>query len=233
MSVPVAVEPDEDLDEEEPEDAPPPPKLAAALDQLLSLAVEAPPPYYPDASDTDRLLHALMAVGRLHALCNTNAGFLGAERPPVDEEERQWAAERDLEFVRRCADELLEVVARCVRFAVWLWAHLRPEGEPRREARRNAAGEAREETLFELGMCAQRPRARLSADKHRVADFLRPTLAFAALQCADAAHELEDARFPGTAGSTMLDLAASLLSDGDEVATAAGYRLWPELGSDG
>lgn len=229
----MAVEPDEDLGEEEPEDPPPPPKLAAALDQLLSLAVEAPPPYYPDASDTDRLLHALMAVGRLHALCNTCAGLLSAEPPPVDEDEREWVAERDLEFVRRCADELLELAARCVRFAVWLWADLRPEGEARREARRNAAAEAREETLFELGICAQRSRASLSADKHRVADFLRTTLAFAALQCADAAHELQDGQFPGTAGSTMLDLAASLLSDGDEVATAAGYRRWPELGSDG
>jgi hypothetical protein len=178
----VAVEPDEDLDEEEPEDPPPPPELVAALDEMLSLAVEAPPPYYPDASDTDRLVHALMAVGRLHALCHTHAGLLSAERPPADEEEREWVAERDLEFVRRCADELVELAARCVRFAVWLWADLRPEGEARREARRNAAAEAREEALFELGIRAQRPRTSLTADKHRVADFLRPTLAFAALQ---------------------------------------------------
>src|SRR5436190_899931 len=49
-----------------------------------------------------------MAVGRLHALCHTHAGLLSAERPPADEEEREWAAERDLEFVRRCADELVE-----------------------------------------------------------------------------------------------------------------------------
>ena len=229
----MAVEPDEDPDEEEPEDPPPPPELVAALDEMLSLAVEAPPPYYPDASDTDRLVHVLMAVGRLHALCHTHAGLLSAEPPPADEEERKWAAERDLEFIRRCADELVELAARCLRFAVWQWADLRPEGEPRRETRRNAAAEAREEALFELGIRAQRPRASLTADKDRVADFLRPTLAFAALQCADTAHELEDGQFPGTAGSTMVDLAASLLSDGDQIATAAGYSAWPGVGGGG
>lgn len=54
----------------------------------------------------------------------------------------------------------------------------------------------------------------------------------AALTCADAAHELTDPRLPGTAGSTMLGLAASLLTDGDEIATAASYASWPELGDD-
>ncbi len=38
--------------------------------------------------------------------------------------------------------------------------------------------------------------------------------------------------FPGTAGSTMLVLATSLLADGDEVAPAGDSGSWPELGDD-
>lgn len=43
-----------DLDEDQPED--PPELAAAALDEMPSLAVEAPQPYFTDASDADRLV---------------------------------------------------------------------------------------------------------------------------------------------------------------------------------
>ena len=56
--------------------------------------------------------------------------------------------------------------------------------------RREAAGEAREELLSELGILGERSGRgrRLTSSKHGVAEFLRPTLLFAALTCADAQH---------------------------------------------
>jgi len=61
---------------------------------------------------------------------------------------------------------------------------------------------------------------------------MRPTLHIAALSCADAAHELTHQRFPGSAGSTMVELAASLLTDGEAIAAAANYRSWPTFRDD-
>ncbi|MGH7748949.1 MAG: hypothetical protein ACREQ5_29920 [Candidatus Dormibacteria bacterium] len=51
----------------------------------------------------------------------------------------------------------------------------------------------------------------------------------AALSCADAADELTHVRLPGTAGVTMLEVAADLLVAGEEIASAAGHRQWPML----
>lgn len=199
----VAVEDDdEDLEDE---GTPPPPRLAAAAEELLTLATQEPRPHHPGDGDRDRLFEVLTRIGKLHGLCNTHADFFDYAPTPVDDEERAWAAERELAFVRRCCDELAELAAGCVQFAVSLWSDL----------------------------LAERPRARrLTAGTHEVAEFLRPTLLFAALHCADAAHELTDARFPGTAATTMIGLAASLLTDGEQVATAAGYRSWLVLGED-
>jgi hypothetical protein len=223
-----------DLDDEDVDDeaTPPPARLAAAAEALLALAVGESRPGR-EVSDADRLLDVLMLVGRLHGLCTTHAGFFSSDLPPVDDDERAWVAERDLAFVCRCADELVELAAGCVRFAVALWVDLRPDWEDPPDARQEAVAEAREEILSELGILAGRPPSPpLTAGKYAVAEFVRPTLLFAALACADAAHELTDERFPGTAGGTMLGLAASLLTDGDQIATVAGYESWPEIGED-
>ena len=154
---------------------------------------------------------------------------------PTNDDEIAWAAEREMAFLCRCADELAELAASCVRFSVALWVDLRPDWqEEAADARREVVGEAREELLSELGILGERSGRgrRLTSSKHDVAEFLRPTLLFAALTCADASHELGHPSFPGTAGSTMLGLAASLLTDGDEVATAGDYGSWPGLGDD-
>lgn len=227
----VAVEDDdEDLEDE---GTPPPPRLAAAAEELLALATQEPRPHHPGDGDRDRLFEVLTRIGKLHELYNTHADFFDYAPTPVDDEERAWAAERELAFVRRCCDELAELAAGCVQFAVLLWSDLHSEWEDTPEARRKATAEARAEILSEVGILAERPRVRrLTAGRHEVAEFLRPTLLFAALHCADAAHELTDARFPGTAATTMIGLAASLLTDGEQIATAAGYRSWPVLGED-
>ena len=219
---------DEDLDDEE---APQPPaRLAAAAEELLTLSVEARD-VRRDVSDTDRLFDVLRLLGRLHEFCLTEAGFFAVDPTPVDDAERAWMAERELGFVRRCADGLAELAAGCVRFAVTLWVDLRPDWEEVVDARRQLVEEAREELLGELGILGGRSaRGRpLTPSKQDVAEFLRSTLLFAALGCADAAYELTDAQLPGTAGTTMLGIAASLLTDGDEVATAASYASWPGL----
>ena len=227
----VAVEDDEDLEDEGT--PPPSPRLAAAAEELLTLATQKPRPHQPGDGDRDRLFEVLTRIGKLHGLYNTHADFFDSAPTPVDDEERAWAAEREQASVRRCCDELAELAAGCVQFAVLLWSDLHSEWEDTSEARRKATAEAREEILSELGILAERPWARrLMAGTHEVAEFLRPTLLFAALHCADAAHELTDARFPGTAATTMIGLAASLLTDGDQIATAAGYRSWPVLGED-
>ncbi len=226
----VAPDIDEDLEDEEPSA---PPKLAAAAEELLALTTQTRVPH-EHASDTDHLLDVLRLLGRLHALCISEAGFFVHDPTPVDDVERVWAAEQELAFARRCADELADLASSCVRFAIALWVDLRPEWEEAADARRQAVTEAREELLTELGILSKRsgPTHRLTPTKHDVAEFLRPSMLFASLACADAAHELADQRMPGTAGSTMLGLAASLLTDGDEIATAATYATWPHLGDD-
>lgn len=223
-----------DVDDELEEENQPPPKLAAAAEELLTLVTETRD-LRGNMSDTDRLLDVLGLLGRLHERCVSETGFFSSfDPPPADEEERAWAAERELAFVCRCADTLADVAASCVRFAVALWVDLRPDWEEVAEARRKTVGEAREELLGELGILGERTgRGRqLAPTKHDVAEFLSPTLHLAALTCADAVHELADAQLPGTAGVTMLGLASSLLTDGDEIATAASYASWPALEDD-
>jgi len=43
---------------------------------------------------------------------------------------------------------------------------------------------------------------------------------------------MTDQQFPGTAAGTMLGLAASVLTDGEQIALVANYRSWPELEDD-
>ena len=223
-----------DLDEEVDDEGrpPPPPRLAAAAEEMLGLASEAARSLHPEVSDVQRLLEVLRLVGRLHGLCTAHVSVFD-DPTARDEEERAWAAERELAFIRRCADELTELATGCVAFAVALLIDLRPDWEDPPESRQTALAEAREEILTELGILGQRQRGpRLAATKHEVAEFLRPTLLFAALQCADAAHEMTDQQFPGTAAGTMLGLAASVLTDGEQIALAASYRSWPEMEDD-
>jgi hypothetical protein len=51
----------------------------------------------------------------------------------------------------------------------------------------------------------------------------------AALDVADAAHELTQDPFPGQAAMTTTYLAAQLISAGGEIATAADCRTWAAL----
>lgn len=224
----MAADVDDDLDDEEAPEVPA--NLAAAAEELLTLAAQTRV-LHRDVSHTDRLFDVLRLLGRLHEFCLTEAGYFAPDPTPTDDEERAWMAERELAFVRRCADGLAEVAAACVSFAVPLWVDLRPDWEEVADARAEVVEEAREELLGELGILGGRSAQGrpLRPIKHDVGEFLRPTLLFVALGCADAAYELNDAHLPGTAGVTMLGVAASLLTDGDEVATAASYASWPGL----
>ncbi|MGH7750679.1 MAG: hypothetical protein ACREQ5_38800, partial [Candidatus Dormibacteria bacterium] len=76
------------------------------------------------------------------------------------------------------------------------------------------------------------PPGPLAPRKGDVAEVLFLRLRSAALHCAEAAYELTHARLTGSAGSTMLDLAADLLVTGEELARAARHRRWPSLGRD-
>ena len=66
-------------------------------------------------------------VGRLHELCLTEAGFFAPDPTPTNDDEIAWAAEREMAFLRRCADELADLAASYVRFSVALWVDLRPD----------------------------------------------------------------------------------------------------------
>jgi hypothetical protein len=82
--------------------------------------------------------------------------------------------------------------------------------------------EARTELVSELQIEAAPPGRRfpLEATKRDVADSIKGTLWRAASEVACAAHELADARLPGTAGTTMIGAAASLMFEAFEIKQA-------------
>ena len=60
-------------------------------------------------------------------------------------------------------------------------------------------------------------------------DRVKIVLPSAALDIADAAHELTQHPLPGQAAITTTYLAAQLISASDEIAAAAGHQHWPAL----
>ena len=82
--------------------------------------------------------------------------------------------------------------------------------------------EARTELVSELQIAAAPPGRRfaLEATKRDVADSVEITLRHAASEVACAAYELADARLPGTAGTTMIGAAASLMFEAFEIKQA-------------
>lgn len=206
-----------------------PERLGAAAEALLVLAARARGRTGSE-SDRDRLVDLLALVGAFdHARHEATGSFLDFEPEPVDEHERENLADRERSFVCWCVDQLVELAAHAVEFAVTLLASLHDD-EPGR-ARPAAVNDVRAELLGELAIDAAHPaRHPVQPTRRDVADFLGVVvLRSAALDLAAAAHQLSDSRWPGQAAVTAASLAADLLTAGGEIASAAGYLDWAEI----
>lgn len=217
----------DDPDDEYEDEVAVPERLGAAAEALLVLAARA---RAGSESDRDRLVDLLALVGGFdHARREATGLFIDFEPEPVDEQERADLADRERAFVCWCADQLVELAAHAVEFAVALLASLHDDDPS--PARAAAINEVREELLGELAIDAARPsRHRVQPTRRDVADFLGvAVLPFAAVDLAEAAHRLNDSRWPGQAAVTATTLAANLLTAADKIASAAGYLDWSDI----
>lgn len=222
---------DEDLDDEPRVPA----RLRDAAEQLLAHARAGRRRSRSPRTDEERLIRVLQLLGQLNDQRQAAAGLFVSDDPePRDEAERRDLADSERQFVIYCADQLAVIASAALEFAIELAASFDDHKTPT-QARDDAVDELRHELLSELAINALRPiiGAPLRARKRDVAEHLGLiVLSSAALDVADAAHELTQQRFPGQASITMTYLAAQLISAGDEIAEAADSQHWPALDED-
>ena len=135
-----------------------------------------------------------------------------------DSEEREWLLGQERNFVGYCRRELDAIAHAAIEFTVALWIQCSRDWEESSQS----VSEARSELVSELQIAAAPPGRwfALEATRRDVADSMKGTLWRAASEVACAAHELADARLPGTAGSTMIGAAASLMFEAFEIEQA-------------
>jgi len=224
------------VDDDDPLDDEPqaPAQLREAAEQLLAHARAGWRRSRSLRTDEERLVRVLQLLGQLNDQRQAAAGLFASDDPePRDEAERHDLADSERRFVIYCAEQLAVIASAALEFAIDLAASFDEHKTPT-QARDDAVDELRHELLSELAINAVRPViSPLQPRKRDVAEHLGLiVLSSAALDVADAAHELTQQRFPGQASITMTYLAAQLISAGDEIATAADHRHWPTIDED-
>ena len=213
----VGIVSEDELDYCEDELPPLPGELAEAVDELFEELDDLH--RSEDAAVRERLWRVLERVGRLESFCLEEASMFGRTVEDArDSEEREWLLEQERNFVGYCPRELDAIAQAAIEFTVALWIQCSPDWEEPSKS----VSEARTELVSELQIAAAPPGQRfaLEATKRDVADSLKGTLWRAASEVACAAHELADARLPGTAGTTMIGAAASLMFEAFEIKQA-------------
>jgi hypothetical protein len=213
---------EDELGCDEDELPPLPGELVEAVDELFEELEDLH--RLEDVAVRELLWRVLERVGRLQHFCLEEAGMFGPTVEDArDSEEREWLLEQERNFVGYCPRELGAIAHAAIEFTVALWIQCSPDWEEPSQS----VGEARTELISELQIAAAPPDRRfaLEATKRDVADSMKGTLWCAASEVACAAHELADARLPGTAGSTMIGAAASLMFEAFEIEQAIARRV--------
>lgn len=207
------VAPDVDEDELPPLPAELSARVTAFLEELADLhALE-------HAAVRELLWRVLERIGRLEAFSLEQAGLLArGPEDARDDQEREELLEQERAFVAACPRKLETIAQAALAFTLALWLQCRPDWEDPAQT----VTEVRTELDAELAteVAPPRRRHRLEPTKPAVTDSMKATLWRAASEVACAAHELADARFPGTAGTTMLTAAASLTVEAFDIRQA-------------
>ena len=216
----------EDLDDEPQVPA----HLRDAAEQLLAHARTGRRRSRSARTDQERLIGVLQLLGQLNDQRLDAGGLFTSDPEPRDEAERRDLADSERAFVIHCAKQLAVIASAALKFAIELTASFDDHSTPT-QARDDAVNELRAELLSELAIHTLRPAMDpLQPRKRDVAEHLGLiVLPSAALDIADAAHELTQHRFPGQAAITTTYLAAQLISAADEIAATADYHHWPAL----
>ena len=221
---------DEDDDEDLDDEPHAPAHLREAAEQLLAHASGGRRRSRSPRTDDERLTRVLQLLGQLNdQRLDAGGGLFNTDPEPRDDDERRDLADSERAFAIHCANHLAATASAALEFAIELTAsfndHLTPS-----QARDNAVDELRVELLSELAIHTLRTMDPLQLSKRDIAEHLGMiVLPSAALDVADAAHELTQHRFPGQAAITTTYLAAQLISAADEIAAAADYHDWPGL----
>jgi len=220
-------------DDDEPLDDEPevPARVRDAAEQLLAHARSDKRRSTSLRTDEQRLIGVLQLLGQLNDHRLAAAGLFISEDPePRDDAERRDLADSERRFVIYCANQLAVIASAALTFAIELTASFDDHSTPS-QARDQAVDELRVELLSELAIHTLRPVIDpLRPRKRDIAEHLGLiVLPSAALDVADAAHELTQHPLPGQAAITTTYLAAQLISAGDEIAAAADYHHWPAL----
>lgn len=218
---------DEDLDDEPQAPA----HLRDAADQLLAHARAGRRRSRSSRTDEARLLVVLQLLGQLNdQRLDAGGGLFNTDPEPRDDDERRDLADSERAFAIHCANQLAAIASAALEFAIELTASF-DDHSTSTHARDNAVDELRVELLSELAIHTLRPTMDpLQLSKRDITEHLGMiVLPSAALDVADAAHELTQHRFPGQAAITTTYLAAQLISAADEIAAAADYHDWPGL----
>jgi len=209
---------EDELDCCEHDELPPlPGELVEAVDELFEELDDLR--RLEDAAVRELLWRVLERVGRLDGFCLEEASVFGRTVEDArDSEAREWLSEQERNFVGYCPGELDAIARAAIEFTVALWIGCSPDWEEPSQS----VSEARTELVSELQIAAAPPGRRfaLDATKRDVADSVEITLRGVASEVACAAHELADARLPGTAGTTMIGAAASLMFEAFEIKQA-------------